>query len=136
MDAARRTIARAVPTYLLPSLGLFTLPECIKGQRQMLEGQKDYVEIVVASEDAPAALESSEEPLDLVGASAYGLVVPPGYGPGGVGRHDGHKAQLRGESAGFVAFVGRVHAQGAVGGGRASQALKQRTATPCGASPA
>ena len=69
------------------------------------------VELVEPREEAPAALESPEQPFDLVAMLAgFPVIFPFGF-PVRLRRHDRRHSQVADEPAGLVALAGAVHRQ-------------------------
>ena len=77
----------------------------------MQEARKHRVEPFEPRVDAPVALESSEQPLDLIPQLVQILVVVPFDFPVGLRRHDRRHPQGFYKATGLVAFVGVVHRQ-------------------------
>ena len=69
------------------------------------------VELVEPREEAPVALESPEQPLDLVATLVGFPVVVPFDFPVRLRRHDRRHPEVADELAGLVALVGAVHRQ-------------------------
>ena len=89
--------------------GLFMLNRISFRRRQRNSGaRKHRAEFVEPREDAPTALESSEQPLDLVPKLAEFAITVPFDFPVRFRRHDRHHPQGLHKSAGLVALVGAV----------------------------
>src|SRR5512134_3689563 len=73
-------------------------------------GEHD-VELLEAREDSTKALQAAEQPPDFVAPLVDRLAVMPSGESIGLGRHDRVEAQVQGQLAGLVAFVGAVHDQ-------------------------
>ena len=76
------------------------------------EARTRRVELVEPREEAPIALESPEQPFDLVPTLVGFPVVVPFDFPVRLRRHDRRHSQVADEPAGLVALVGAVHRQG------------------------
>jgi len=77
----------------------------------MDEGYIHDVELLEAGEDATVPFETAEEALDLIASSVEYPVVSPSVDAGSQGWDDWAIAQIQGELAGFIAFVGTIHHQ-------------------------
>ena len=73
----------------------------------MDEGEEDYVELVVAGNDASEALESAEESFDQIEASIEFAAVGPGLSAVSERRYDGLVAQFARQGSSGVAFTRR-----------------------------
>ena len=82
------------------------------GESEVQEARKQRVELVEPRVDAPAARETSEQPLDLVPKLAEFAVAVPFDFPFRFRRHDRHHPQGLHKSAGLVALVGAVSIAG------------------------
>ena len=78
-------------------------------ERQQDETQEEHIELVEAREDAPKALQPSEQPLDLVAPLVQLLVVFPWVDSGREWGNNGSKSQLQCELARLVALVCTIH---------------------------
>ena len=81
----------------------------------MDEAQEQGIEFVEAREDAPEALQSSEQTFDFVAPLVHIAVVHPGVTPGPERRNHGCEAEVERQLACRVALVGAVHHQGRAG---------------------
>ena len=76
---------------------------------EVQEARKSRVEFVEPREEAPVALESPEQPFDLIPhLVGFPVVVPFGF-PVRLRRHDRRHPQVADELAGLVAFAGTFH---------------------------
>ena len=60
-------------------------------------------------EDAAEALETPEEPFDLVALAVHGFVILPGFEAIALAWNHRNKAEIQRQLAGFVVFVGSIH---------------------------
>ena len=90
-------------------LGRVHTTQCIEYERQQDETQEEHIKFVEAREDAPKALQPSEQPLDLVAPLVQLLVVFPWVDSGGEWGNNGSKSQLQCELARLVALVCTIH---------------------------
>jgi len=75
------------------------------------EGDEHEIELLEAGEDSSKALQSTEQPLDLVAPLVHNAVVFPRRHPSLFGRNDRDETKIEGELPSLVTFVRSVHDQ-------------------------
>ena len=99
---------------------------------EVQEARTRRVELVEPREEAPIALESPEQPFDLVPTLAGFPVILPFDFPVRLRRHDRRHPEVADELAGLVAFAGAVHRRRRVVGLAAGQAENHGLPAACG----
>ena len=85
---------------------MLTLTEGLDDQGEVKESQKDDVEFIAAREDAAAAFEPAEQPLDLVALAVQGLIVLPGLQAIACGRNHRKEAKVQSQLESLVVLIG------------------------------
>lgn len=98
----------------------------------MYESGEYHVEFVEAREDAPKALETTEQAFHLITLAVKYAVIAP-MAPIGIGRYRWDKDKVQSQLQCFAAFVGPVHDQNA---GLLLRSQARNTSRLWGASPA
>jgi len=88
---------------------VLTLSESLDSQSEGEKSQEEDIEVLKAREDAAEALETPEEPFDLVALAVHGFVILPGFEAIALGWNHRNKAEIQRQLAGFVVFLGSVH---------------------------
>ena len=90
----------------------------------MDKSKEHHIEFLEAREDAAEAFESAKQAFDFVAPAVHGAVVFPGSDAVSLGWHNRDEAEIEGQLASVVAFVGPVHQQMNRPGRRAKPAQK------------
>ena len=77
----------------------------------MDKGHEHHVKFLESGEYATKAFEAAKQPLDFVAPLVHGSVVFPSGEAILLGWNDRDKAQIEGQLAGVVSFVGSIHQQ-------------------------
>src|SRR6266851_2952461 len=78
---------------------------------KLMKADEHDIELFEPREDAPKALESAEQPFDLVASFVHGAVVFPRRDPTLLGWHHWDEAKVERQLSRLIAFVCPVHQQ-------------------------
>src|SRR5271155_2184483 len=84
-------------------------PQPIGDEREIDEGDEHEVELLESGEDTTEALESTEQPFDLIAPLVHFPVVFPRCDSRLLGWNDGDKSEIKRQLPGLITFVCTVH---------------------------
>jgi hypothetical protein len=88
---------------------VFTLSESFDDKCEVEEADEEYVELLEPGEDSAEALESSEQPFDLVAFLVESTVVSPGFDAVGLWRNHRNHPQIEHQLPCLIALIGSIH---------------------------
>ena len=88
-----------------------TLTQGLDDKSGVKESGEHHIEFIETREDAPEALEPTEEPLDFVAAAVEQVVLFPRLQTGPTGRHDGNPSKIQRQLAGLIVLIGAIDQQ-------------------------
>ena len=80
-------------------------------ESELKESEEHHIELIEPREDAPEALQPTEEPLDFVAATVQQAVVFPRLQAGPTRRNDRNPSKIQRQLAGLIVVISAVHQQ-------------------------